>query len=132
MSTFSKKITDIILFFDNTPRGFRIDTAIIFGFFSRWIGERGGRYGKGRRGKDLFLLLSGHVVAPVHAVEQSKGEREEHTREDVDFLGLELEVLDVVLHPGTENSPIYVVLHPGTENSLCKLVLHPWKENNLS
>ncbi len=87
------------------PRGFRIDKAILFGFFSRWIGEEGGGWGRGG-GKDLFFLLPGHVVAPVHAVEQGEGEREEHTREDVDFLGLELEVLDVVLHPGTENSPI--------------------------
>jgi hypothetical protein len=62
--------------------------------------------------------LPGHVVAPVHAIEQGEGEREEHTREDVDFLGLELEVLDVVLHPGTENSLHNLVLYPCTENNL--------------
>jgi hypothetical protein len=106
MSTFSSIIADIILFFDNNLRGIRLDTAILFGFFSRWIGEEEGGGKKGRGGKDLFLLLPGHVVAPVHAIEQGECEREEHTREDVDFLGLELEVLDVVFHPGTENSPI--------------------------
>jgi hypothetical protein len=113
--------------------------------------ERGEGGRIGGDGNDLFLLLSGHVVAPVHAVEQGEREREEHTREDVDFLGLELEVLDVVLHPGTENSSSSldreqseVVFHREIESSLkyslswnielieqSKIAFHPGIESSL-
>jgi hypothetical protein len=54
-------------------------------------------------------LSSGEIVAPVHAVEKCKSEGEEHAGEDINFLGLELEVLDVVLHPGIKYNILYIV-----------------------
>ncbi len=57
-------------------------------------------------GLDLLLLGPGHVVAPVHAVEEGEGGREEHPGEHVDLFGLELEVLDVVLHPAAQEDTV--------------------------